>query len=57
MQRNCNNLASFFIGEKWFVQPTTAHNCDMCIGSAAPIGLIELLTYRLHQMPIGAGKL
>jgi len=27
------------------------------IGSAAPVGLIELLTYRLHRLPIGAGKL
>jgi len=26
-------------------------------GSAAPVGLIELLTYRLHQMPIGTGKI
>ncbi len=25
--------------------------------SAAPVGLIELLTYRLHRMPIGVGKL
>ena len=26
-------------------------------GSAAPVVLIELLTYRLHRMPIGAGQL
>jgi len=26
-------------------------------GSAAPVGLIELLTYRLHRVPFGAGKL
>jgi len=26
-------------------------------GSAAPVRLIELLTYRLHRMPIGVGKL
>jgi len=25
-------------------------------GSAAPVRLIELLTYRLHRMPIGVGK-
>jgi len=28
-----------------------------CNGSIAPVGLIELLTYRLHRMPIDAGKL
>jgi hypothetical protein len=30
---------------------------DVGSGSAAPVGLIELLTYRLHQMPIGTGKI
>jgi len=30
---------------------------DVVSRSAAPVGLIELLTYCLHQMPIGAGKL
>jgi ribosomal protein L37AE/L43A len=30
---------------------------DVASGSAAPVGLIELLTYRLHQMPIGTGKI